>query len=132
MVPAQQEEMKKKAIAQKKIEDDAQAETNILKELQSQKLMQEAVTQEQNSASKFEFTKNIDHGGDDIQCFQDGSSADKCKELCLNDTTCKGYNYIHPDTVWGSKSGCCYKNNISNLKTVTGIDFYALKSALTK
>jgi hypothetical protein len=69
---------------------------------------------------------NMDIGGNDIACYQDGSSADFCKAKCDNDTTCKGYNYIHKDTAWGAASGCCYKTLNQPLTSINGVDFYAL------
>ena len=76
------------------------------------------------------YTKNVnmDSGGSDIACFQDGSSADFCKAKCDNDITCKGYNYITSGSGWGwgTKSGCCYKTINGPLSSAPGIDFYAL------
>jgi len=69
---------------------------------------------------------DMDIGGNDIACYTDGSSADFCREKCDNDPRCKGYNYIHKDTVWGAASGCCYKFNNQPLISTKGIDFYAL------
>jgi hypothetical protein len=71
-------------------------------------------------------TVNNDIIGSDIGCFQDGSNADFCKVKCDNDATCKSYVYIHPNTAWGSKSGCCYKNQNTPIATTKGVDFYKL------
>ena len=59
----------------------------------------------------------------DIDCYQD-ESADFCKDKCNENTECGGYNYIHPDGVWGEKSGCCTKKRGSPTHVVDGIDFY--------
>jgi hypothetical protein len=84
------------------------------------------------SGRKYTKSVNMDSGGSDIACFQDGSSADFCKTKCDNDTTCKGYNYISVDPNrgwgWAGKSGCCYKTINGPLVSAPGIDFYALDS----
>ena len=87
------------------------------------------------SGRKYTKSVNMDSGGSDIACFQDGSSADFCKTKCDNDTTCKGYNYISVDPNrgwgWAGKSGCCYKTINGPLVSAPGIDFYALDSPST-
>jgi hypothetical protein len=79
------------------------------------------------NTEKFTKLVNMDIGGNDIKCFTDGSSASKCQDLCLKDSNCKGSNYVHPNTVWGKDSGCCYKNKASPLTPIKGIDFYTRK-----
>ena len=75
---------------------------------------------------KAKYTKraNADSGGNDIGCFTNGESADFCKAKCDADPNCKGYNYVHANSVWGPKSGCCYKNSNLNMKGQRGIDYY--------
>jgi hypothetical protein len=80
--------------------------------------------------SPFEgYTKhaNNDIGGNDIACFNDGSSAEFCKAKCDGDSDCTGYNYIKPDGPWkgnGAGHGCCYKRGGGSLKQIQNIDFY--------
>ena len=72
-------------------------------------------------------TSNSDFWGSDIACFQDGSPPDVCKAKCDADKSCKGFNHIHPNGVWGAASGCCYKANNTPLINTPGIDFYTPK-----
>ena len=70
---------------------------------------------------------NNDIGGHDIACFQDGSPPDLCKAKCDVDKSCMGYNHVHPNGVWGARSGCCYKTKNKPLVNTQGIDFYTPK-----
>lgn len=56
----------------------------------------------------------IDRAGDDIACYTDGTTVDKCASLCAVHKNCKAYNAVDSSMggVW-SKGGCC-------LKTVNG------------
>lgn len=77
-------------------------------------------------APSYTMSANMDMGGNDIACYKDGSSSDFCKIKCNGDPTCVGYNYIHPNTVWGTASGCCYKNKKIPLTAQNGVDYYTL------
>jgi hypothetical protein len=74
----------------------------------------------------YTMTANSDIGGHDIACFQEGNTADFCKNKCNGDPLCIGYNYVATGSVWGTKSGCCIKKANSPLVATPGITFYAL------
>ena len=67
-----------------------------------------------------------DHWGSDIECLDDGSNAEVCKAKCDADSNCKGYNYVAKGTVWGDKSGCCYKSEAGPLREQKGTDYYSV------
>jgi hypothetical protein len=66
--------------------------------------------------------KNADRGGADIGCYN--NPVEFCKEKCDNDPNCKSYNFVHPNSVWGTSSGCCYKSTATPILPQAGIDFY--------
>jgi len=76
---------------------------------------------------KYDFYGGLDHGGDDIACFDKGESADVCREKCDKDPNCKAYNYIHPNGPWGKKSGCCYKRAWYPMNNANKVDFWYKK-----
>jgi hypothetical protein len=76
---------------------------------------------------KYEYSimQNKDFPGNDIQCFGDGSTVDKCLTACDNDTNCKGVVEVPKNSVWGEGSGCCYKHQLANEGTYQGLTFYS-------
>ena len=96
-------------VAKKKIEADVK--------------LQEAKIYTDTGAVK---SANMDIGGNDIKCYNDGSGPDFCSKKCHADPTCRGYNYVGPNSGWGANSGCCYKRVGAPLKNASGIDFFAI------
>jgi len=74
--------------------------------------------------AKYTMRRDTDSGGNDIQCFTNGESADFCKAKCDADPNCKGYNYVKKGSVWGNKSGCCVKRSNLRAAYTRGIDYY--------
>jgi hypothetical protein len=75
--------------------------------------------------NQYQMTRNADRGGADIQCFTGGESAEVCRQKCDADPRCKSYNFVHPNSVWGGRSGCCYKTENTPVHPQNGIDFYS-------
>ena len=82
-------------------------------------------------SAKYISVENYDVTGNDIACYDDGSSADFCQKKCDNDTTCKSYNYVSKGSVWGDKSGCCYKKSNKPFVKTTGVNFYYIPDPLS-
>jgi len=55
---------------------------------QNDKLLVNKVTEPQYA----KVMTNMDRGGADIGCYDNGEPADFCKEKCNNDPNCKAYN----------------------------------------
>ena len=61
------------------------------------------------------YTSHVDQDVDpgynnNIACYSEGERGEFCKQKCDNDPKCKSYVVVKPNTWWGAKSGCCYKN----------------------
>jgi hypothetical protein len=69
----------------------------------------------------FTYFPRQDIAGNDIQCFFDSRNPDTCRDLCLGNTNCKGYNSVGGN-YW---SGCCYKTANGPLTKNNYIDFYS-------
>ena len=68
---------------------------------------------------------NMDHGGDDIACYTDGSPVSKCASLCAAHGNCKAFNYVSSAFGGGwAKGGCCVKKVNSPVTAGSNIDFY--------
>lgn len=68
-----------------------------------------------------------DHGGDDIACYQDGSSSDKCGALCAVHGKCTAYASVGAG-IWtgsGSAGGCCAKTVGTPRVAKNGIDTWS-------
>lgn len=73
------------------------------------------------------WTKSIgfDHAGDDIACYTDGTTVDKCASLCALHKNCKAYNAVNSSAGGGwAKGGCCLKTVNAPTGPVPPIDFY--------
>jgi hypothetical protein len=70
------------------------------------------------SEPSFTMSSNMDALGNDIHCYDDGSSADFCKTKCISDKTCKGYAHVNSNSVLGTKSGYCYKTKNTPINCV--------------
>jgi hypothetical protein len=77
---------------------------------------------------KWTLQKNMDHAGDDVACYFDGSSADKCAALCAVHKKCKAYNRVDPaaGAVWTDwvKGGCCVKHTNTPIVPTANVNFY--------
>lgn len=75
----------------------------------------------------YKYIPNQDHGGSDLECHTGGASLEYCRQRCNANRSCKGINFIHPNSPWwGGPGGCCYKNESSiNSPNMNGLDFFA-------
>lgn len=70
---------------------------------------------------------NEDHDKDDIVCYNDGSSADKCAALCALHGDCKAYNQIDKSAGLSDfpQGGCCVKKVSTPVVPKTGINLWS-------
>ncbi len=69
-----------------------------------------------NAVSSWRKLLNQDIPANDLACFTDGSSPDKCAALCGILDGCKAYNQ--------SSSGCCLKKTDSGSAVATGVNLW--------
>lgn len=69
----------------------------------------------------FTYIPRQDIGGYDIACYQDNRNPDDCRDRCLADPNCKGYNSVG-GIGW---NGCCYKTVNGPLVKSNFVDFYS-------
>lgn len=89
------------------------------------------LTAQQRTVYGFTPAVLIDNGGNDIQCWQDGSDANVIREKCASDNTCVGYVVVapHGSADW-KKGGGCTKNALSNITAGVATTLYAAPGAL--
>ncbi|KAI9100347.1 hypothetical protein DFS34DRAFT_693071 [Phlyctochytrium arcticum] len=73
-------------------------------------------------------TEKYDHRGDDIACYNDGSSAALCGAFCVAHPACRAYNFNEPTptpvNVGWERGGCCVKTSGDGLVPENVVTFW--------
>jgi hypothetical protein len=63
--------------------------------------------------SEYDTKLNTDSPGNDINCYTNNEPVSRCRTECTNNSNCRGYLEVRPNTGWwGGNGGCCTKYDV--------------------